>query len=579
MNGSMVRMFSGSSIFVKNIVLFMLFAVPMYGISLLINHSNSEHVKEQIFGSMQSRVHFYLNSLEEEIGRVNRLKQQFITDDDLQRLSALALQMSNYDKRGAILRIQQKLQNVVDSSLYVEEATVHIPLIDRTISNVYYDEDVALNKIEALARDSESRSSPFVVWNHDLLIVQSAPRQRNGTTAYLAEIKLSEQKLRQTLVHITNEPKGGAMLIDRERRWMLSSDGDDDRYEQWVRELASAGGQKTIAIAGEAYWLTYDYSEFLGAFLAVYVPEEQFMDWKRKYRLILWLVTAVSLLFAGLFSYWNYRLIHKPLIRLVHAFRKMEKGDLQVRLEHRHEDEFRYLYDQFNATTARLNTLISEVYEQKIRSQRSELKQLQSQINPHFLYNSFFVLYRMAQRHDHDNVARFTEHLGHYFRFITRSEADEVTFEEEYDHMKAYTEIQRTRFSRSVQTDIMPLPDRAKNVAVPRLILQPLVENSFHHALEHKQKGGLLSVRFREETGGLLIEVEDNGSQIDPVQIERLNGLLRRSGADMELTTGVFNVHRRLWIKFGENAGLRFAVGELGGLLVCMRIPLPKEVE
>ncbi|WP_158301550.1 sensor histidine kinase [Paenibacillus mesophilus] len=572
-------MFRSSSIFVKNIVLFMLFAVPMYGISLLINHSGSEHVKEQIFGSMQSRVHFYLNSLEEEISRVNRLKKQFITDDDLQRLSALALQMSNYDKRGAILRIQQKLQNVVDSSLYVNEASVHIPLIDRTISNAYYDEDVALSKIETLARESESRGSPFVVWNNELLIVQSAPRQMNGTTAYLAEIKLSEQKLRQTLVHITNETKGGAMLIDRERRWMLSSDGDDARHEQWVRELASAGDQKTAAIAGEDYWLTYDYSEFLGAFLAVYVPEEQFMGWKRKYRLVIWLVTAVSLLFAGLFSYWNYRLIHKPLIRLVHAFRKMEKGDLQVRLEHRHEDEFRYLYDQFNATTARLNTLISEVYEQKIRSQRSELKQLQSQINPHFLYNSFFVLYRMAQRHDHDNVARFTEHLGHYFRFITRSDADEVTLEEEYEHMKAYTEIQRTRFSRSVETDIMPLPDRAKDVEVPRLILQPLVENAFHHALEHKQKGGLLCVRFQEETGELLIEVEDNGSRIDPEQIERLNGLLRRSGTDMELTTGVFNVHRRLRIKFGDNAGLCFALGEKGGLLVRMRIPLPKEVE
>lgn len=577
MSGSMVRLFRSSSIFTKTIVLLLLFAVPMYGISLLMNYSGSEHMREQIFESIRSRVHFYLKSLEEEMSRIDRLKMQFITDGDLLRLSVLADQMSNYDRRGAVLRLQQKLQNVVDSSLYVREASVHIPLIDRAISSSYYDENMDQPKIETLARDP--KGSPFVVWNSRLLIVQNALQQVNGTAAYLAEIELSEPKLRQTLVHITNETDGGAVLIDRGRRWMLSSDGDEARHDQWTRELVREGEQKNVAIAGEAYWLTYAYSNALDAYLAVYIPEDRFMAWKRSYRLMLWLVTAGSLLFAALFSYWNYRSIHKPLIRLVQAFRKMEKGDFRVRLEHRHEDEFRYLYDQFNATTCRLDTLISEVYEQKIRSQRSELKQLQSQINPHFLYNSFFILYRLAQRRDHDTIVRFTEHLGHYFRFLTRSDADEVALGEEYDHMNAYTEIQKIRFSRSIGTDIRPLPARAEHIEVPRLILQPLVENAFRHALEHKLSGGLLSVRFREEADELLIDIEDNGDRIDPEQIERLNGSLRRSGSDFDVTTGVFNVHRRLRIKFGEKAGLRFAVGEAGGLLVHMRIPLPKEAE
>ena len=101
---------------------------------------------------------------------------------------------------------------------------------------------------------------------------------------------------------------------------------------------------------------------------------------------------------------------------------------------------------------SKLNVLVKEVYEQKIRSQRAELKQLQSQVNPHFLYNSYFVLYRLAKIPDVDNVLRMARHLGEYFRFITRSRSDEVTLEEELKHTLAYIQIQMYRFDQRVET-------------------------------------------------------------------------------------------------------------------------------
>lgn len=144
------------------------------------------------------------------------------------------------------------------------------------------------------------------------------------------------------------------------------------------------------------------------------------------YQVYLYLISLCALIVIILFSIYVYRIIHRPLSRLVRAFRKVESGDLQVELTYKSSDEFHYLYAQFNNMVAHLKKLIFEIYEQKIRTQQSELKQLQSQINPHFLYNSFYLLYRMTKAQDFENSTRFTKYLGDYFQYMTRNGSEEV---------------------------------------------------------------------------------------------------------------------------------------------------------
>jgi two-component system sensor histidine kinase YesM len=124
-----------------------------------------------------------------------------------------------------------------------------------------------------------------------------------------------------------------------------------------------------------------------------------------------------------IYSFSAYKFIHKPLLELVRAFHKVESGDLQVSINHDSDNEFGYLYKRFNDMVKNLNMLIDQVYNQKILMQRAELKQLQSQINPHFLYNSLFMINTMARIGD-DNLITFTKYLGEYFRFVTRNSSD-----------------------------------------------------------------------------------------------------------------------------------------------------------
>ncbi|WP_242856202.1 sensor histidine kinase [Ruminiclostridium josui] len=260
---------------------------------------------------------------------------------------------------------------------------------------------------------------------------------------------------------------------------------------------------------------------------------------------------------------------------LVKAFRKVENGDLKVTINHDSNNEFGYLFKSFNDMVKNLNMLIDQVYNQKILMQKAELKHLQSQINPHFLYNSFFMINTMARIGD-ENLVPFTKHLGEYFRFVTRNSMDNIPLEEEINHAKVYTEIQLMRFSKRLQIHFGECPPMYKDLKVPRLILQPIIENAFEHGLEKKKNGGLLLVNFEGNENELRIIVEDNGCDITDNELEKLQDLLEDNEKEIE-TTGTLNIHRRIRLVFGEESGLIISRSVIGGLKAVLKIVLQKE--
>src|SRR5690606_27559604 len=210
---------------------------------------------------------------------------------------------------------------------------------------------------------------------------------------------------------------------------------------------------------------------------------------------------------------------------------------------------------------------------QKILAQKAELKQLQSQINPHFLYNNFFILYNMVVTEDYENVAHFTKQLGAYFEYITRSGSDEVPLAKEVAQARIYAEIQGKRYRNRMTVDFGPLPEEAADVIVPRLIIQPILENAFEHGLKNKLSDGIVRVHIELKDQLLLIVVEDNGDEVTDEEIVHLQQLMSAPDNDVE-STGMINIHRRIRIKFGEESGVTISRGELGGLMLQIKINL-----
>ncbi|MDI4648408.1 sensor histidine kinase [Cohnella hashimotonis] len=563
------------TIYPKLVLSFLLMIIPIYLSSLLMNQSGHDVVKKQISASMASRVHFYLSSLETELARLRRLQMEYVSDDDLLSLGTAVSRMNDFERSRTILSVKSKLYLLKSSSPFVENVKLYVPALGRSIMANNYDDAIPEAELEAML-EPRNMSSPVFGFRDRLLLSGVYPDAIyvNRQPVLAIEIELSKAEIVRTLSSMANGEQGGAVWLSADGTWDVASGLQPTVLSELTGAIrtkraddrAAAPGQFTMKTEAGSFFVAHEYSSVIDSTLAVLVPAEKVMQPLNRHRDWIWLLSLIALVLVVVFSYWIHQLIHKPIKRLVVSFRKVEKGDLGVRVYHRNQDEFHYLYNQFNHMLGRIETLIGEVYEQQIRSQRSELKQLQSQINPHFFYNSFFILQGLVQMREHELADKMFRHLGSYFQFITRNGAETVTLEQEMKHASSYVEIQKFRFSGTIEVEQEELPAEWAQTQVPRLIVQPLIENAYLHGLENKTGDGRLRIGFREEPDGRLrIEIEDNGEELDELRLERLRESISAADRAIE-TTGLLNIHRRLQLKFGPDCGLSLSRSALGGL-------------
>lgn len=281
------------------------------------------------------------------------------------------------------------------------------------------------------------------------------------------------------------------------------------------------------------------------------------------------ILAAMSLLFI---AYLNH-LINKPLQLLKKCFAEVQNRNLSQIIPYTYKDEFNDIYQGYNSMVTELDFLINEVYEKQIFAQKTELKYLQSQINPHFLYNNFYILHRLIKMGKSEKAEELSKALGQYFQYITRSAQDNIELDQEVSHAQAYANIQQIRFGERVRIVIDAPPAFVRQLKVPRIILQPLLENAFEHGLKNMEGGGLVHIGFEAADGVLHIVAEDNGD-CDANTMDQLTALLDASDSIAE-TTAIINIHRRLRLLFGEGSGLTLTQSPLGGMRITMYIELP----
>lgn len=566
------------SIFPKVLLLFIIVIIPFYFIGIVLNERGSTSVYSEISQSMTSRLHFYTNLLDLEFDKIIRFQNEFVNDDDLIELSGKSEIMTDPEKTFAMTRLHKRLLQLKYSSSYIQEVTAYIPSLSYVVAaNRLYDK-LPEQEFAALQQLKAQSSSPFLYWQGRLFITLPSPGWNymdSKPPVYLLSVEISTATLQKTLDALSTGEEGGGALLGGNNQWTVTSRSDYPKeILKYISDKDNLNNPTsfTFVASNKKYIAMRETMNGLGATVSMYMPESEITVQLRRYHIWYWILSLLSVGAIILFALWVFRMIQQPLQKLVRAFRRLETGNLSVVVNHGSNDEFRYLYDQFNRTVRKLNVLIEEVYEQKFRVQLSELRQLQSQINPHFLYNSFFNMQAMARLGDIDGIERYTTFLGEYFQYVTRNGQNDVALSDELRHVKVYAEIQKMRFRNRIESRIEQLPPAYADLAVPRLILQPLVENAFKHGLEHKKSEGVLTIGFEADDAELRIIVEDNGEGVSDETLDRLNVWIKTPHMEAE-TTGLINVHRRLQIKFGTIGGLAFARGLSGGFRVVMTIP------
>jgi two-component system sensor histidine kinase YesM len=553
--------------------------MPLFSLSLAINELGKQEVKSQISNSITMNIHYYFKTLEKEMERIIRMQKQFINDENLLQLSNSLSIMSDYQRVKAINDLKNKITDLKDSSVYIKDINVSVSSLDATISTSIQEDTPSMKKEAGeIAKATYTNGIPITFWQNRLYLNLTYPlMKQDKPPLFIQNIELSVEALTTALNTFPQE--GGAILFNE--NWVIANNKYPQPLAEIRQKLAQSMEQsdaftKQVSIGKDNYMVVYEKSTFLQAALLFYFPENVIVGQLKTYGIWFWLLVISSFFIVILFSYGIYLLIHRPLQTLIRRFRSVEAGNFNAVLASARGDEFGYIFNRFERTVLNLKTLIDELYVQKIRLQQSELKQLQMQITPHFLYNSFFILHRLIKQDENETAELVSKNLGDYFHYITRNGLEEVHCEHEVNHVRSYVEIQTIRFSNRIIVEFDPLPESFRTVMLPRLILQPLVENAYEHGLGDIVTEGKLRIRFQEDADRLYFSVEDSGAGLTEAQMAEMRERLC-SGGEVVETTGLINIHRRLQLKYGEGGGLEIKHSDLGGLLVQIYIPNDKE--
>lgn len=285
---------------------------------------------------------------------------------------------------------------------------------------------------------------------------------------------------------------------------------------------------------------------------------------------ILILMNALVLFF---FFLYVRRYIKRPVLVLTNTFRGIGDGQEEVLIGAHSKDEFDILYTGFNEMSTRLGKNIRENYLMKIDLQREQLKQLQAQINPHFLYNTLLLIKVRIKKGDQEGAAKMAGLLSDYFRFMNRNKRDVIPLEEECGCINTYMSIQGERFANRFHFVMEPCPTEIRLLPVPRLLLQPLVENAVKYGMEQIEENGEVRMFFQCKGQKVCVVVEEKGVKISLEEVEEINKRLENPPENGEITSTI-NTNRRIKLFYGEEYRLYYvktgpdtlwAVAELDG--------------
>ncbi|NOU98928.1 cache domain-containing sensor histidine kinase [Paenibacillus planticolens] len=343
------------------------------------------------------------------------------------------------------------------------------------------------------------------------------------------------------------------------------------------------GSSPYVTMNGIEYMMISQKSSETGWSLIILTPMQEVTKGISVLRNVLLISGLIGFLLFLLLSYLVSSLITRPILRLIKTMRGARDGILK-RISHGSRTmELQELNYTYNQMADNINELIRLVYEKELLQSQTELKALQAQINPHFLYNTLEALYWSLSDKGEDELADLVIALSHIFRYVISATGRQewVTIRDELEHIERYLQIMKSRLGSRLDWSIDSVKEYG-NVPVPKLIIQPLVENAIVHGIEKRVRGGTLRVRIEPspERSHLKVTIEDDGTGIEETVLkELLLSITTGTSIGSKRTgLGIRNVKRRLELYYGVTAG-ELTIESLPGVGTTVRFEIPIERE
>jgi two-component system sensor histidine kinase YesM len=473
--------------------------------------------------------------------------------------------------------VQEKLTLQSSANSWYNDITLYFPSVHKTLSTtlrqVPYDEQ----KLDTNVRNSgwSYRSDPFRPDMSSFIYYAGGPINENGTldqSVVIVEVAFYEQNMTSLLDQLKAGSKGDPFMVDRQNHISYNRTSDKQTtnivVDHLFKNLLEDKGDFVTEVGKKTYLVNYVYSQALGYYIVDYTPLEQILSPITKIRNFFYGFIMLLLAVGILASFLLYKHVQAPLHALTGVLKKFQNGDFSVRLNQWFYNEFDFVVVRFNDMAGQIQHLIENVYEEKNRSRLATLRQLQAQINPHFLYNCLNFIISSASLGRKESVIAMAYNLSDYYRYITRLDDPDTCLRDELKLVKNYLEIHLLRLQR-IQYEIN-VPEEMMDIRMPRLLIQPIVENAIVHGLEPKLGGGTIVICGERVGENVFLTIEDNGVGLS---VDRLQQLTEQLCQPMDETIGygLWNVHQRLKYWYGEGSGLDVrAASSLTGLTVTI---------
>ncbi|WP_334077189.1 sensor histidine kinase [Paenibacillus sanfengchensis] len=539
----------------------------IFGVALFLR--SQRYYSEIIYNKQVERLKFVHRDIESEIETIKRIQYGVLMDESVDNLRYLYSSSPYFLRYQMIHSMMDQMKSLKNSSRLVSDAAIYFKSIGKVIGGEEIN-DMEPNTWMEMEQVLFPNSSTLMTYHNRLIIIEGVTNaQDNPSLDCVLIVELDKRAIEEQLKNALLTDEDMIVLTGGKRPFIVAS--GHEGYTLPMDEVIS--GQR-VKLADKKFDVIRSESEVLGTrLLWLYVDNSnQVLIGIGLTLLLLFIAIIAIIVLSGFLD--SYRRVYHPLkLLLEDAFEQVRSGNFKYRILHYEQTYFAKLYDSFNEMVGQIDFLIEKDLKQQLLISHAQLKHLQAQINPHFMYNSYYLLYRMIKMRDYDNSVVFCEHLGKFYEYITRDGEDEKTLAEEVAHARNYASIQSFRFKNRVNIEFSELPARWTHKPVPRLILQPLLENAFQYVFEKvsSDTAGILSVSFREHGEELVIRVENSGD-LDRSALEHIRTLIE-PGSKAGQTTALRNIHKRMQIYFDERAGLSISQSRLGGL--CVEIVIP----
>lgn len=553
--------------------IFVLFLIIIVGSFLILYWYSSANLKVSLQRVAKIQMEYSFDQLDQKVKEIELEASAVLASEDMKLLQvAIVDQEDIYSYVMKVKTMQQIFQEKQKTNSGMAEFVLYWPKTQKMVSSssIYGSTGIKEKKVLNNLKDGK-----WIISENEIYFCKKYETKwaEDDDEPYLI-IRMERDWLYRIKNMASGFDGGGTLCLYDDKQSLFPVNSESAQIQGKMKELDNEPGMQELSIENGRYQVVTSDIAKNGLTLVTYYPLSKMLLPVNNITYITGAVLSVALLLGALYLLMYNRNILMQLNMLTYKLKRVEDGDWTTQITQLPDNEFYYVFDQFNHMIIHMNELFNETLKEQELRMQAELEQLQLQINPHFLYNSLSYIVTVAE--EPDAVRGMAVHLSRYYRYCTQKKMI-TTIKEEVSYAKSYLEImamrKRIRYTIEMPKEIGELP------IIP-LILEPLIENAIEHGLEGCESAKQIEIEIDwTKNGAVSFAISDDGEGMTKEQVSALKERISRKERKEEESVGLWNVNQRLINYYSKSAALGFKRSRWGGLTVYFMIRPEKKKE